>query len=542
MPFTADDVLAHTSAQADAPAAPDRISGVDIIARLEANPRLTLDDILAEADAPSTVPTLTGRDNQAPSPIPFLVPPLPRPSDAVPEGQGLQPQTPQETARLQADAESASNLAFQGAVTGAGGPFAHAAGRVAGGVVSTIARHPIAASVGLGGAGLVAAPASTQEATPPSPVTQAQDALNRLLAQQSQLSERQTALRQDLTRFDALRDDDIAGVRTAQQFLSARGFNPGGTDGRMGATTRAALRDYRQAVERELTQLSTDLNGLSPNITAAQQTLASANRVAGQEAGAQRLRDMDANTPWYQRAWHTFGPYAGLLLGGVAGYGSRAGIGAVRGEIAQRRADRADELMEQAGRGSISGRAARVNQFWDEGGGRPVPFERAPTRRPEPWRPNAEAPSADSLYRPGVVSRFAPGVALGGVGGVEALAAHQWLVVPAREELTAAQTAAAADPSEVNVRRLQDAKDRLANAEAIAYFGRGMALGVAGGEVKSQLKYAPPRPNVAAAEAERGLLDRALADGPAARGRRSAAPSHHATTQARGPDGRFKGE
>jgi hypothetical protein len=224
-------------------------------------------------------------------------------------------------------------------------------------------------------------------------VDQAQQALDRLLGDRNTLTERQRVLRENLTRFDTLRDSDQAAVREAQQFLARNGYDPGTTDGRMGSATRAALRAYREATQGELRQTSADLNAMAPNITAAQQALREATRAAEMEAGGQRLRDLDANTPWYQRAWHTFGPYAGLLLGGFVGYGSRAGLGKVRNEISQRAADRADALMDQAGRGAVSSRAARVNQFWDEGGGRPVPFERAPGRTPEPWRSNPEAPA-----------------------------------------------------------------------------------------------------------------------------------------------------
>jgi hypothetical protein len=102
--------------------------------------------------------------------------------------------------------------------------------------------------------------------------------------------------------------------------------------------------------------------------------------------------------------------------------------------------------------------------------------------------------------------------------------------------LAAAQDAVSKDPSEVNVRRLETARDRLANAEAIAYLGRGAMVGTGLGEVKAQLKYAPPRPNIAAAEAERGRLDRLLAE-PAVSPR-----SRAARARPRNPDGTFKGE
>jgi hypothetical protein len=490
--------------------------GSPVFGMIERAERANPDLRISRPSEPATVPTLSGLDNQPPAPIPSLVPPLPRPSDAVPEGEGLMPQTPEEAARLQADAESAGNLAVQGVMLGAGGPVLNAAGRVASAGARTVARHPIAASAGFGGAGLVAAPASTQQPTPGSGVDHAQQALDRLLTSQNELSERQKVLRQDLTRFDGLRDNDQAAVRDAQQFLAARGYNVGtrGADGRMGAETRTALQDYRRSLQSELNDVGNQLSQLAPNLQTAQTRLSETQRAAEQEAGNQRLRDMEADVPLHRRALREYGPALGYALG-LLGIGplTRYGVTRLANRDATHTAARADALMADT-TGGVPGRVGRVNQFWTEGGGTPAPFSRAAEARPYPFTPNPRAPAAEELYQPSRVRAGVENAGVAAVGTADYLLAQGVLIPRAQDELKAARDAVNETPNEANIRRLQAALDMAAIYSTVGNAGLPMIAGYATSSHFMPRVHA--RPNVGAAEAERARLDRLIPGQPAA--------------------------
>lgn len=206
-----------------------------------------------------------------------------------------------------------------------------------------------------------------------------------------------------------------------------------------------------------------------------------------------------------------YGPLLGYVPGLAAGYFGRGALGKQMAAISQRRADRADALMQSGQRGGVPGRIGRTNQFFTEGApGQPAPFTYAAGRQPYSFTPNPNAPAAEALYRPSVLGRAGPGAAVAGGGALEWGASEAFLVGPAREELQAAQMAVSQDASEANIQRLQAAKDRLAVGEFMANMGRGTLAGALPAELKAQLKYAPARPNVSAAEAERGALDRLL--------------------------------
>jgi hypothetical protein len=79
----------------------------------------------------------------------------------------------------------------------------------------------------------------------------------------------------------------------------------------------------------------------------------------------------------------------------------------------------------------------------------------------------------------------------------------------ARQELAAAQAAYNQDRSEVNLNRLERARDMVAVADLAWRAGLGYAAGRAGGAYTHP--YSNARPNVAGAESERMQLNQLLA-------------------------------
>jgi hypothetical protein len=78
----------------------------------------------------------------------------------------------------------------------------------------------------------------------------------------------------------------------------------------------------------------------------------------------------------------------------------------------------------------------------------------------------------------------------------------------ARQELAKAQDAAAADPSEVNLRRLEDAKNMVSIYDALGSFGRTAAGTYLLGGLKKQRQ--DTRPDISAADSERMAIDQEL--------------------------------
>ena len=299
----------------------------------------------------------------------------------------------------------------------------------------------------------------------------------------------------------------------AQEFLATQGLYGRRSDGRVvrpdgrwADGTREAINAYRQRTEAQAREVAGQMAALDTRLDTARTALGEAQHRERQAAGGQQLADIEANTPWYQRTARTFGPWAGMVAGGLFGYGSRTGVGAAMGQVAQRGTDRANALLQGAA-GTVPQRVSRVQQFWSEGGGRGrPPFIDEVTRQPYPYRTNPAGTPAEDLYLPGAMRRFGPDAALGGLAGGEWYYVETRILEPARREAEAARAAVNADANPVNVARYQKALDDLAMAQSLDFFARGQGLGVGAGALKGQLKYSPPRPDVNRADAERAGL------------------------------------
>jgi hypothetical protein len=247
---------------------------------------------------------------------------------------------------------------------------------------------------------------------------------------------------------------------------------------------------------------------------------------------------MEKNMSGWDRLIRDYSAPLGWLGGGVLGALTRRGMVNKASRTSAGITDRANTLMQGMENADQPERLARLKQFWSEGQRTPfrmfgeeptpvAPYTSAPGT-PAAVRPNPAAPPAEALYRPdlrGLTMRN--GAAVGGFGteyGLSAMMAHG-----ARQELAKANDAAAADPSEVNLQRLQAAKNDLAIWEGLANVGRGGAITYLGATLKNPRAGLGTRPDIWAADNQRIRLDRELAANPAAR------------VQRRGVDGRFAG-
>jgi peptidoglycan hydrolase-like protein with peptidoglycan-binding domain len=306
--------------------------------------------------------------------------------------------------------------------------------------------------------------------------------------------------------------------------LKERGYYRGPIDGQMGPGTQEAQRRFQEDEARRVQQDNERRQAeAAAKAAEAQAAQAEAQRLetvrqreeaeraaAQRRAGEERLRQIEQDTPWYQRAWRDYGPTAGLVAGFGAGAFTRSYIGKNLEAKARETAERANRLMEAAGRGPVVARISRVNQFWTEGRpGSEAPFVRDPRGSAYPFKINPNAPPAEELYHPSMATRFGPAATVVGGGGVET-GFGELLVRGAEEELRNAYAAVQQDPSEANIQRLATARDKLAGYEAIRNAGRGVAVGGIVTEGKSRLTYRHTRPDIATAEAERGAIDRLL--------------------------------
>ena len=395
------------------------------------------------------------------------------------------------------------------------GPALNAAGRVAAPITRAAASQPTLAGILTAGGVTAATPGQTQT---PSPVELAQRQLDQLMAQQTRLTKRQEDLTAESTRFDSLRETSQPSddVRRVQEFLNARGASLT-VDGLYKGRTRDAIRQFQQETRRALTTVSNELNTLAPNIQSAQQAIEEANRRAGVSAGSQRLRDVEANLPWYSRLmrdWSEPIAYAaGPVIGGLTRYGvvrhaNRASADAAR---------QAENLVISPPV-DLPSRVGRANQFWargQSGANAQDAFLRAP-QAAYGFRANPNAPPAAELYRPppgwrAPVTTDLPIMA--GMGAEFALAEFQ--AHRARQELDAAQAAYDKDPNnEANIQRLQHAKDQVGLWQGLGVLGR---MGAAGyGLTGLKVQRHPSRPDTYRAEAERIDIDQTLRGGPPA--------------------------
>ena len=530
----ADEIMRALQEADTAPGGQGGMRGVDIIAALEMDPTLTLDDVLSSRPDPQTLlgtgPAPRARGDILPVPLPDLPS---RSPNAVEFGEGLQTQSRPEARELAADAGSAGRAALVTANVAA----AHPVGRAISAIPRAVAAAPGLAAGAASIAGLTAGSAVAE--APGRDTSASASTLDRLIAQQEALTKQRTELTNERAKFTEL--STPAQIRAAQERLNALGYDAGTPDGRPGGQWREALKRYNADRVRELQGITQQINGLEPQITDAQKQVRLDQRALEQEEGGRRLRDMENDVPIHRRALREYGPALGYALG-LLGMGplTRWGVTARANREAATTAARADAQMAPGATGSVPSRVGRVNQFWAEGNPRQVePFASAPGRRPYPYTANSDVPAAGTLYQPNRAREHLENAGVAALGIADYALAQGVLIPRAEKEVREARDAVNETPNEVNIRLLQAALDMAAVYSAVGNAGLPMIAGYAGSSHFMPRNHV--RPNVSAAEAERGMLDR-LVNPP-----RTTAPSHPSQTRERIPrgqpgGGRFKGE
>ncbi len=164
-----------------------------------------------------------------------------------------------------------------------------------------------------------------------------------------------------------------------------------------------------------------------------------------------------------------------------------------------------------AGKGASANlsRVARINEFWRKGGGE-VPFVLTPGSAPG-YAVNPKASSLGSTYSPNVHPAVEATTTVLPAG--ESIWAD-YQKGQAQDELVKAMDDANTDPSEINIQRVQKAKDNVALYGGLSNMGRVWAgtnlVGAVGGRfMQSNPKL---RPNMAPAEQEQLALQKVLRD------------------------------
>jgi hypothetical protein len=160
---------------------------------------------------------------------------------------------------------------------------------------------------------------------------------------------------------------------------------------------------------------------------------------------------------------------------------------------------------------AIPDRIGRLQETWRRGGqGGNAPFQSAPGSR-YGYDVNPNAAPTSQLFQPrtGIRGQInATDVAvMGGLGTEGAVAEARRMA--ADHELAEANAAASRDPSDVNIARLQQAKDEVAFWQSLARVGQAGAVSYGVTATKTPRVY--PRPDLSRADAELARLNQRLA-------------------------------
>lgn len=329
---------------------------------------------------------------------------------------------------------------------------------------------------------------------------------------------------------------DPQAIKDLQIRLRDAGF-PVEVDGimRPGGPTEKAFKQYqadqaiRRAEELKRQELETQQGANAANLETARANQATAaarleaDRLAAEERarnaerkrlGDERMKEMDKNLSPTSRAIRDYSGPAGMALGALAGAGGRWATKGVNDAYAASRAASGDAIMGEniAAKGAAANlkRVARANDFWREGGAKEVPFLLTPNQAPG-FGVNPKASSLSSTYSPNVhpvVEATTTGLPL-----AESLwADHQKGAEEA--ELAKAVEDYGTDPSEVNIQRIQKAKDNIALYSGASNLGRVWAGSNLVGAVGGRFMPTNPklRPGMAPAESEQLALQKILRD------------------------------
>jgi hypothetical protein len=313
-------------------------------------------------------------------------------------------------------------------------------------------------------------------------------------------------------------------VKKLQAKLRDAGYYTGPIDGLMKGKTQEAKKAF-EADEMQRLKVETERQAAQAAAKKADADNAETLRKAQEairkaderKAGGERLRKAEDDLNPARMLLRNLGSTAGYVGGAIIGGLTRKGVTKLSDKFSEKAVERANSIINTPTR-DTAGKVAKVNQFWTEGQkggafrGKPeAPFIDAPRSKTK-FKANPDAPEASALYHPNKAANIGTDLGIAGLFGAESLAAQEFMEKPGREELRAAEEAVNQDPSEVNIERLQAAKDRVALGEMIRNAGRAGGVSYLGSGLK--FRRSSSRPDVAKAEAEKIRLNQDMGTKP----------------------------
>lgn len=297
-------------------------------------------------------------------------------------------------------------------------------------------------------------------------------------------------------------------VKQLQTKLRDAGYYSGPIDGKMGPATHRAQQAQQQADQLLVQQQGAEAARAAAEAqrAASQAQIAETQRqseaaIAEQQkqaAGQERYKQAESNVGPVSSALRNYGAPIGTTLGILAGPMARWGVTKASNALSRSTANEAEALMQAIPKGTPQ-RVANINEFWRQGGqSGAVPFLNTPSQAPG-FAVNPGAAGMDKLFQPNTVKNAMTDAGIVGGFGAEA-AAMKYMSGVAGEEFQRAQEAAQKDPSQMNIDRLQQAKDKVAFYDSMMNVGRAGAISYPVSMLK--MKREPSVPNMASAEAE----------------------------------------
>lgn len=439
-------------------------------------------------------------------------PPIPTPAQmgfrppAIPMAVGGAMPNPAERADIRESANAAAGLGDVGSLF-VGGPVFRAAERGAGLLAGLASRYPAISIPAAGATALTVAPG---QAEAPDPLQQTRDQVVKLRKNQEDLTAERDRLTTNSRRFEKLDRSKPEEIKKAQEFLQTQGLylrdDKGRAvkpDGVWGTGMTTAVQAYQQQLKQKQTDNKAALDSLGKDLQSQQQ------RLTGLEGG-ERLREAEKNVGPFSRMLRDYGEIggtaAGLALGGLGRWGM------VR-HANRAAAEGASEIEQMLARRmtAVPPRTGRLNEVWRQGGAPPegVPFSPAPGTRYGVATNPATTPSSELFRGPtGIRGQFTGTdmAVMGGAGGDIAISEVRRRA--AENELAQAQQDAKADPSELNIGRMQRAMDEVAFWQSMSRLGQTFGAGYALTATKTPRLY--PQPNLSQADAEMANLNRLI--------------------------------
>jgi hypothetical protein len=304
-----------------------------------------------------------------------------------------------------------------------------------------------------------------------------------------------------------------ADNKELQRRLAREGFNlgPTGVDGILSLSSGRetlsgkAIREFKANIEERLNAANERLN-----------------KAEGQVKVLMERDALQRNRPnFFIEAAREYGP---TMAGVLAGFGLKYMRGsAAKASVAGAKAasQKLNRLITPISKEEVTGmlnradesRPANLNQLWQKGGAKKdeLPFLQDSVGK---WKPNPNARPADELFQDDnlwkQLTRYVKGKDLAwilGSGGEAAV--MQPFIDKANKDLVEAERAWKDNPSDETYKRVEDAKNAVANYTLLQRLG----MGVAGGRIIGSLgaAYAKPQPNIVAAATEQAALKQYIA-------------------------------